>query len=215
MGQRQQPQGCCQPCRVGREGQQSSGQGPQETPSNSQVKLLLFFTLCYPATLDLIFQPERCRKVCDVPWQLAYVLLYLKISSLFHFPARLAALQGSLSSGTLGGNWWAGEGMREGKMFQLNRLRGNQGRDRQYFSMLVLISPFFSLVFEIIKRKSCAPYPFLVGCSDKSRTPGGFCSWCRAMMLCNPQPVISWDVDQKPQIHKSVSNLPGACKVLL
>lgn len=57
-------------------------------------------------------------------------------------------------------------------MFQLNRLGGNQERGRQHFSVLVLISAFFFLVFEIIKRKSCAPCPFLVGCSDKSRIPG-------------------------------------------
>lgn len=58
-------------------------------------------------------------------------------------------------------------------MLQLNRLGGSQGRGRQYFIVLMLISAFFSLAFEIIKRKSSTPYPFLVGCSDKSRAPDG------------------------------------------
>ena len=125
-GQIQEPWGCCQLCGVGRGGQEGSGQVPEETPWTSQVEL---FPLHYISICDPISQPEPCRRVRDVPWQLACVLRYLKISSLFSFPARLGyCRKSSLCSGTLGGNCWVGVGGGEGgKDALVNQIEGKSG----------------------------------------------------------------------------------------
>lgn len=139
-GQIKEPRECCQPCGVGREG--------QETPWTSQVKLSLLFHSVLHIHRWPNFPTWAVQKSAWCAMTACICAVIFKDAFAFSLLHRRVLLWGQPVLWHTGWKLLSRGGMREEKMLQLTRLGENQEKGRVYFCRLVLISAFFPMSLE-------------------------------------------------------------------